>query len=372
MDTIDQYIFANPEYVLGDAIEDAVIGLENNPVYAQHILCAAREHPLTEADREWFDGERLDRAVEMWIDAGKLDGDLSRSVRYTGSPRPQSDIPMYTTSGTQFNIRCRDGEIDMEPIDKERAYRDHHEDAFSLHNGAQYEVIEFNEDVPNPYVTVQEVRTNEYTETVSEKTVRNLDPEATRDLGNWYHLAWGTGTVEIHYTHFQRKEISSGKATTLMQPTGLPPIELNTHLIWIQTPPSLQDEILREITGEDPLTLTDGDVMEIFGGGLHGAEHGMIKLTPLELRMDKSDLGGLSTHSTRRLASRRGSFTMLSKVASDSASGFINRSRRLLNGPESESRSATVKEPVDVLLALWIPNVGTRTAISTLRRQWRS
>lgn len=294
-DAIDQYILDNPEYVLGDAIEDAVIGLENNPVYAQHILCAAQEHPLTEADREWFDGDRLDQAVEMWIDAGKLAGDLSRSVRYTGSPRPQSDISMYTTSDTQFDVRGRDGEIGMEPIDKERAYRDHHEGALFLHNGAQYGVIEFNEEVPNPYVTVQEVRTNEYTETVSEKTVRNLDPEATWDLENGYHLAWGTGTVEIHYTHFQRKDISSGKATTLMQPTGLPPIELNTHLMRIETPPSLPDKILHEITGEDPSTLTDGDVMEIFGGGLHGAEHGMIKLTPLELRMDKSDLGGLST-----------------------------------------------------------------------------
>lgn len=294
-DAIDQYILDNPEYVLGDAIEDAVIGLENNPVYAQHILCAAEEHPLTEGDRKWFDDERLDRAVEMWIDAGKLAGDLSRGVRYTGSPQPQMDISMYSTSDTQFDVRCRDGEIDIEPIDKERAYRDHHEGALFLHNGTQYEVIEFNEDTPNPYVTVQEVRTNEYTETVSEKTVRNLSPEATRDLGDGYHIAWGTGTVEIHYTHFQRKSISSGTVTVPMQPTGLPPIELNTHLMWIETPPSLRDEILQEITGEDPSMLTDGTVMEIFGGGLHGAEHGMIKLTPLELRMDKSDLGGLST-----------------------------------------------------------------------------
>ncbi|SEH56254.1 DEAD/DEAH box helicase domain-containing protein [Halopenitus malekzadehii] len=294
-DAIDQYILDDPAYVLGDAIEDAVIGLENNPVYAQHILCAAQEHPLTAADREWFDGDRLDRAVEMWIDAGKLAGDLSRSVRYTGSPRPQSDISMYTSSDIQFDVRCQDRDIDMEPIDRERAYRDHHEGALFLHNGVQYEVVDFVEDVPNPSITVEEVRTNEYTETISEKTVRNIDPEATRELGNGYQLSWGTGTVEIHYTHFRRKDINSGSATQPLRPTGLPPIELNTQLMWIETPPSLQDDVLREITGEDSSTLTDSDVMEVFGGGLHGAEHGMIKLTPLELRMDKSDLGGLST-----------------------------------------------------------------------------
>ncbi len=294
-DAIDQYILEHPEYVLGDAIEDAVIGLENNPVYAQHILCAAHEQPLTETDREWFDDDRLDRAVEMWTDAGKLAGDLSRSVRYTGSPRPQSDVSMYATSTTQFAVRCSNGEIDMEPIERERAYRDHHAGALFLHDGAQYEVVEFNEDVPYPYITVQEVRTNEYTDTISEKTVRDLVPEATRELGAGYRLAWGTGTVRIHYTQYQRKSIKRSNATAPLQPTGLDPIELRTHLVWIELPSSLRNDVLQNIASSDPPAVSEGAVMEIFGGGLHGAEHGMIKLTPLVFRMDSSDLGGLST-----------------------------------------------------------------------------
>jgi len=294
-DAIDQFILDNPGYVLGEAVEDAVIGLANNPVYAEHVLAAAEEAPLTAADREYFDGERLDRAVAMWRDAGKLAGDLSRSVRYTGSPRPQADISLYGSSDIQFEVTCRNGGIDMEPVDRERAYRDHHEGALFLHDGAQYEVVEFDESLPNPSITVEEVRTDEYTETISEKTVRDLDVEQRRDLGDGYRLAWGTGTVDIHYTHYQRKEITTGEAEMGLQPTGLDPIELRTELVWVETPEGLRGEILETVTGEDPGTLTEREVMDIFGGGLHGAEHGMIKLTPLELRMDKADLGGLST-----------------------------------------------------------------------------
>ncbi|MFW5974250.1 MAG: DEAD/DEAH box helicase, partial [Natrialbaceae archaeon] len=294
-DALDRYVLDNPGYVLGEPIEDAVVALENNPVYARHVLCAADEIPLSAADRDLFDGERLDRAVEMWADAGKLAGDLSRAVRYTGSPRPQSGVSIYGASDLQFDVYCRDGEIDMEPIDRERAYRDHHEGALFLHDGAQYEVVEFTEEYPNPSITVERVRTDEYTETSSEKAVRDITAEETRDLGDGYRLARGTGTVEIHYTHYQRKSVRTGEAVGPMRETGLGPLELDTDLVWVETPPSLQGEVLQTVTGEEAGSHSRGEVMEVFGGGLHGAEHGMIKLTPLLFRMDKSDLGGLST-----------------------------------------------------------------------------
>lgn len=294
-DALDQYILDNPEYVLGEPVEEAVIRLENNPVYAEHVKCAAQEHPLTESDREWFDGKRLDKAVDMWRDAGKLDGDLSRSVRYTGTPSPQADVSMYGTTDVQFEVRCPNCDIDMAPLDKERAYRDHHEGALFLNDGVQYEVLEFEEAVPNPHITVRQVETNEYTKTISEKTVRNVDPEATRELGGGYRLSWGTGTVEIHYTHYRRETLGDDGSETPLQPTGLDPIELHTDIVWVETPPSLQNDVLSRFLNSETEQVTEDELMDVFGGGLHGAEHGMIKLAPLELRMDKSDLGGLST-----------------------------------------------------------------------------
>ena len=294
-DALDQFILGHPEYLLEKPLEEAVIRLENNPVYAEHVKCAAQEHPLTDADRKWFDGQRLDRAVGMWRDAGEFAGELSRSVRYTGSPRPQADISMYGTGDSQFEVRCDDCEIDMAPLDKERAYRDHHEGALFLNDGVQYEVLEFNEAVPKPHITVREVETNEYTHTLSEKTVRDVEPEASRELGDGYRLSWGTGTVEIQYTHYRRVSLGTEDSEASLHQTGLDPIELHTDLVWVETPPSLQNEVLSRFRDTQTESETENLLMDVFGGGLHGAEHGMIKLAPLELRMDKSDLGGLST-----------------------------------------------------------------------------
>ncbi|WP_435362290.1 DEAD/DEAH box helicase [Haloarchaeobius sp. DFWS5] len=292
-DAIDQYILDNPEYLLGDAVEDAVIGLENNPVYAQHVRCAAHELPLTTDDRRWFDGERLDRAVAMWLDAGELVGDLGHGVTYDGGPRPQMDISMYNAGNVQFDVHRVDGDIDMEPIDRERAYREFHEGALVLHDGVEFEVVDFDESGPNPSVTLQRARTNEYSETRSSTEIHDLEVEDSTDLGDGWRVCWGTGVVDVHYSHYRRREIQTGKVTQEIQPTGLGPLSMRTQLVWVELPHSLQEQCVRHVV-EDYEDLSGVESDRVFAGGLHGAEHGMIKLAPLELMMDKSDLGGIS------------------------------------------------------------------------------
>jgi DEAD/DEAH box helicase domain-containing protein len=297
-DAIDQYILDNPDYLLEDAIEDAVIDLENNPVYAKHLLCAADELSLTELDKQWFGDERFERAVTMWEQAGKFVGDLDRGVIYDGSPRPQSDISMYNTSKVQFQVRCSDDDIDHEPVDRERAYRDYHEGSIFLHNGAEYEVIECVEDTQNPYVTVQPISTDEYTETLSDTDIHDLGERSRIELDNGYALCWGDGIVDIHYSEYQRREISTGKLVEPPCPTGLDPLSMHTQLMWIELPDSTNTQLVNDWLADDsdvnPDTMTPGDYDREYMGGIHAVEHGLIKMSPLELKMSKDDLGGLS------------------------------------------------------------------------------
>ncbi|GGN09748.1 DEAD/DEAH box helicase [Halarchaeum nitratireducens] len=297
-DAIDQYILDDPDYLLGDEIEDAVVDVSNNHVYARHVRCAAEELPLTADDAAWFGPrERLERAVSVWRDAGEIVGDLERGAQYDGRPRPQASISLYATTDVEYEVRRVDGEIDMEPIGRERAYRDYHPGALVMYDGEQYEVVDLAEDRHRPYVELERVRTNEYTTTAHEKRVHDIEATRSRDLGDGYSLHAGTGTVEIDYTQYRRHDIGDGSVEG-PYPIDLPPIELRTHLTWVELPADMESRVV-DALGPAALLDADGapasDAGWTFAGGLHGAEHGMIKLAPLELRLDNSDMGGLST-----------------------------------------------------------------------------
>lgn len=301
---IDQYILDEPGYLLSDDVEDAVVDLENNSVYARHVLCAANEAPLTEEDVAWFGPrDRLERAVSVWKDAGRMIGDLDRGAQYNGPPRPQSDISMYATTDEVYDVRCSNGEIDMEPIEKKRAYRDYHPGALIMYDGQQYEVTDIHEDRRRPYVELQQVNTREYTITLSDKRVHNLELTESRDLGDGFAIHKGMGTVDVAYTRYKRVAIGeSNESESMMMPIDLPPVSLRTQLMWIELPETLLAETEARIETQDYIEPSaDGEFTGMdagqftVAGGLHGAEHGMIKMAPLELRLDSSDMGGLST-----------------------------------------------------------------------------
>jgi DEAD/DEAH box helicase domain-containing protein len=73
--------------------------------------------------------------------------------------------------------------------------------------------------------------------------------------------------------------------------------------MWVELPGNMQERVMNHVDSDDVIAPSESAADQgmqspaewTFCGGLHGAEHGMIKLSPLELRIDNSDIGGLST-----------------------------------------------------------------------------
>lgn len=309
--TLDQYVVSHPEYLLETDVEDAVVDTSNNAVFATHVLCAADELALDDADIGVFaDEERLRAAVAMWREAGFLEGYLDAAIHYAGPRRPQTRVNIYGTDETDFHLTIADGvdrsrwglgdELDLEPVARNRAYRDYHEGAVRLHDGQQFEVVTVDEDRPQPVVELAPVDRDYYTRTRSDVNVLDADSEETRDV-NGFTLHFGRGTVLVHHHAYDQVYVENNKPKQQLLPTDTPPLPMETQLCWVEVPEEVEAALIRKYReyGVETGVAPDADVTRSphlgYVAGLHAAEHATIQTAPLDLRVDKRDLGGLST-----------------------------------------------------------------------------
>ncbi|SEQ34917.1 DEAD/DEAH box helicase [Natrinema salaciae] len=301
--TLDQYVVTNPDYLLESDVEDAVVDVDNDAVFAQHLRCAADELAVAGADAGTLaDRERLERAVEMWRRAGQLRGTLETGVSYVGPPRPQQSISLYATTGEEYEVDLADGvdehyDPGMEPLARERVLRDFHEGAVRLHQGQQYEVVDVDHDSPRPSVTVRPTDVDYYTRTRTDVTVLDATSEESRNVGD-FTLHFGRGRVLVYHGTYDTVAVHGGKRKEQGIPTENPPLEMETQLCWLEVPQRVERALIEKYRDVEVPDLEDGLAGTAhlgYAGGLHAAEHATIGVAPLELMVDKRDLGGLAT-----------------------------------------------------------------------------
>jgi len=209
--TLDQYILRHPEYLLEEGPESAVVDLANNPVYLQHLRCAAQELPLRREDADRFGRiDRLERAVEYGRRTG-ISRDRSRAALRTptATDRKARSIctpPAGTPSRSGWPARRRST---TRPSAK-RARIGTTRGATVLYRGDQYEVVELQEDRPQPSVTLEPVDVDYYTQSQRRTTIYDTEVRESRDVGP-FRLNWGYGTVTVHHDTYTKRR--SGPAT---------------------------------------------------------------------------------------------------------------------------------------------------------------
>src|ERR687884_264922 len=85
-DALDQYLYDNPEKILGRRVEAARLTLENPYILGPHLLAAAHEAPLEDEDERYF-GHAYGRVIEDLIGSGALVRSGGR-MHYTRGDNP--------------------------------------------------------------------------------------------------------------------------------------------------------------------------------------------------------------------------------------------------------------------------------------------
>jgi DEAD/DEAH box helicase domain-containing protein len=271
-DALDQFFVRDPAALLGRRVEAAVLDHANPRVLDPHLLAAAYEGPITDADRDTLGVEAVARAREL----PELRATPAGLV-WTGRDRPAARLSLRSGDTEAYAVvDAVDGDV-LGHVERERAYRTVHEGASYLHLGEQYHVEML--DHTARVALVRRLSADWYTQPRAESDTWVADELRVAQVCG-VELRFGLISVTERVVGYERKAIADG-STIERVPLDLPETTFDTEAVWFCP----GDGLLEEIDG-----------MPVLLDALHAAEHALIALLPLRAMCDRWDLGGLSTN----------------------------------------------------------------------------
>jgi DEAD/DEAH box helicase domain-containing protein len=277
-DALDQFFCRHPDEFIGRPVEAAILDHQNERVQSAHLVTAAYETPLSEADDAVF-GDRWRERAEALVAAGELR--RGRDGRYLprGARFPAADVSLRAASADSVAIVEADSGELLGAVEAERAFTTVHPGAVYLHLGRSYEVREL--DVEGRRAIVDAFEGDWYTQPKKETEVFIERPLERREGRLGVDLHFGEVSVTEQVIAFQRKRLSDHSVIDLVG-LDLPETNFPTQALWYLLP--------ADLAGPDALE------PEILLGSLHAAEHTQIAVLPLLAMCDRWDIGGLSTN----------------------------------------------------------------------------
>jgi DEAD/DEAH box helicase domain-containing protein len=273
-DALDQFFCRHPEEFLERPVEAAILDHANDQIASRHLIAAAYELPLSEADEEIFGAGWRERA-ERLVAAGELRGTggklLPRRSEFVASR-----IPLRSASADSVAVIERESGEMLGLVEAERAFTTIHPGAVYLHLGRSYEVERL--EIGERRAIVSAFDGDWYTRPKKETEIYIERTHEQRQVAG-VELNFGEVSVTEQVIAFQRVSISDQEAIDIVA-LELPEQSFVTQALWYVLPDRL--------SGALP--------PEVLLGALHATEHGQIAVLPLIAMCDRWDIGGLSTN----------------------------------------------------------------------------
>jgi DEAD/DEAH box helicase domain-containing protein len=278
-DALDQFFCRHPDEFLARPVEAAILDHQNEQIFGQHLIAAAYELPLSDADDDVFGSEWRGRA-ERLVSGGELRASGRRFLpRRSGFPA--SRIPLRSASADSVAVIERESGELLGLVEAERAFTTIHPGAVYLHLGRSYEVERLDVDARRAIVTPFDgdfyTRPKKETEIFIERTIASRDVAVGEGPG--FPLSFGEVSVTEQVIAFQRVSLTDHEPIDIVS-LELPEQNFLTQALWYVLP----DRVANSVPPE------------VLLGALHATEHGQIAVLPLIAMCDRWDIGGLSTN----------------------------------------------------------------------------
>jgi DEAD/DEAH box helicase domain-containing protein len=281
-DALDQFFCRHPDEFLTRPVESAIIDPSSQQIYAEHLLCAAHEAPLSDAD-EPFLGAQWRGHAEALAEAGYLRERAAGFVPQRADDYPAARVALRSASADSFVlIDESSGEV-IGTVEAGRAYSTVHEGAVYLHMGRSYRVLDL--DLNARRAILEPFSGDYFTQAKRESmtyVTRLLDQRATLGVT----LSFGEVVYSETVLGYQRKGLQDHQVIDF-QALDLPTTEFDTRALWYE---------LDELIAGPGRSGAEAFPSELLLGALHALEHGQIAVLPLIAMCDRWDIGGLSTN----------------------------------------------------------------------------
>ncbi|MSP91979.1 MAG: DEAD/DEAH box helicase, partial [Myxococcales bacterium] len=176
---IDEYIAQNPDWLVGQPAESAVVDPDNLAIQLWHARAAAAELPLTLDDAATFPD--LGEMVPVLAERGEV-RDVHGAWHWQGGPFPAGEFSLRTLDPDRFKVVDRGTQRTITEMDRYQVYREAHPRAVYLHDGVQYQVEKL--DLVQHVATVAEVQQNFYTQPDVRSHIDVLITQERKPLGS--------------------------------------------------------------------------------------------------------------------------------------------------------------------------------------------
>ncbi|MGZ4182553.1 MAG: DEAD/DEAH box helicase [Solirubrobacteraceae bacterium] len=275
-DALDQFFCRHPDEFLDRPVEAAILDADSPEIYAEHLLCAAHEAPLSEEDAPILGPQWRSYAEEL-SEAGFLRERVTGFVPRRADDYPAARVALRSASADSFLlIDASSGEV-LGTVEAARAYATIHEGAVYLHLGRSYIVLEL--DLASHRAVLEPFDGDYFTQAKRESMtfIERLHEQRTT---HGVTLSFGQVVYSETVLGYQRKGLQDHEVIDF-NALDLPTVEFPTRALWYE---------LDELIAAQPFAA------EQLLGALHALEHGQIAVLPLIAMCDRWDIGGLSTN----------------------------------------------------------------------------
>lgn len=285
-DPLDQYCIKNTERIFEESPSDATTNPDNPEIIDGHILCAAEELGLTKED-DGYPFTDYGSTITTLEEQGQLaraqhDNDCTWRCEVSD---PQELINLRGISDWEFELAMESSRQKIDTtLSLHDAIRDCHPGAIYMINKQKYKVTQF--DAEEEKIYLEEYDGPEFTQALPEENIEINSVIKEREPESLQNVTVGIAEVTYQSQIFEYlyKENDTDENPQRRHISNiLPTFELDTEALYLTIPDTVKNRAKRITKVDHP-----------FLGGIHGVEHLLRSLFPLEVLCERDDIGGFS------------------------------------------------------------------------------